>query len=863
MVCSGSDNKACNRIAWQMPSGCPPVVPPAIDVLDLCSLPPLPDTSMAEPPLVVPVPEIPGPEIVTCIHVDPKVSISIGKTDEKKSKASFKQSEDDCAIGLYELDIEALLPCPVEIDNQQSAVNDVGAADDLRLRGQIALQMPGGDEKCTLNGVQLDLQVDCPINLPKSAKAVSRNGLPAAVEFKANKGNGCEIGDLDLHIAVPCPINMSMPSMVPVSMYMLKLGKEQPAKLPDASGLLKIHLAKECKLITLHRPIKRIDGKEEDNFSVFTVCDTACGFSGISLKLVVPPGCSDTNYNATASARYNASEAVVKKLQPIKLAVNIGHSRKTIEESAALPEGNTTTHDKTSETASPSCLFSVGLDLELPPIFSCPFDNIRFSVHGPYKIEKSSVKKYSSDASCALEFLFSGPNGECPFGFLSFTAPGRYGKMGFKLIKEYSKTDEGQCAARFRFTGPSIHNAVVKQGSNVKVTPKQVPYTPTANKMTDPGGGVDGQEFTIDVDCMLDKLSIATTGIAKVARTRKGPSCNNKFEIDVPCPFDKFSVAQKGIAKVKKTAKPSCGMSLEVEVPCPFDKLSVAQKGIAKVTKTVKPSCGVSLEVDVPCPLDKLSIPSTNTIAVTKSGTGCAAKFLLSVKSDNLQFHDISGAGMAKVYKKGDPFHWIVSVPQMSVDGVTGNKDVVCDVVVHDDGLYKKRAVAGYSTGLLKSWTESAEERFVEFKEFDDSGDTCVPLITSSSLSGTTAHKNGGTRVTLKNCDGSDDRTFDVWNGNDGKDGKDGDTVSISTSSITGGTKVTITYGNNSTSFDVMDGKDGQTSGYTGNFNVVNNIRVSGNTIQRYTVPLTFKNGLLTTVGAWQWYATEISLTTC
>lgn len=61
----------------------------------------------------------------------------------------------------------------------------------------------------------------------------------------------------------------------------------------------------------------------------------------------------------------------------------------------------------------------------------------------------------------------------------------------------------------------------------------------------------------------------------------------------------------------------------------------------------------------------------------------------------------------------------------------------------------------------------------------------------------------------------SDNQTLTVKNGKDGKDGaagaagNDGESPTVSTSDITGGTKVTINYKGGSTSFDVMNGKDG------------------------------------------------------
>ena len=75
----------------------------------------------------------------------------------------------------------------------------------------------------------------------------------------------------------------------------------------------------------------------------------------------------------------------------------------------------------------------------------------------------------------------------------------------------------------------------------------------------------------------------------------------------------------------------------------------------------------------------------------------------------------------------------------------------------------------------------------------------------------------GGTRVTITDIDGS--HAFDVMDGADGQDGQDGtdgqDGVSptVSTSAITGGTRVTITDGSGDHAFDVMNGPMGPQGG--------------------------------------------------
>ena len=60
----------------------------------------------------------------------------------------------------------------------------------------------------------------------------------------------------------------------------------------------------------------------------------------------------------------------------------------------------------------------------------------------------------------------------------------------------------------------------------------------------------------------------------------------------------------------------------------------------------------------------------------------------------------------------------------------------------------------------------------------------------------------GGTRVTITDIDGSHD--FDVM------DGEDGVSPTVSTAAITGGTRVTITDGSGDHAFDVMDGEKGK-----------------------------------------------------
>lgn len=128
-------------------------------------------------------------------------------------------------------------------------------------------------------------------------------------------------------------------------------------------------------------------------------------------------------------------------------------------------------------------------------------------------------------------------------------------------------------------------------------------------------------------------------------------------------------------------------------------------------------------------------------------------------------------------------------------------------------GIFNQEIVAEQYLDLIKEW----EERLLSVEN----------SIGSSGISPTAKVTpiDGGYKVTITDAQGV--KTFNIMNGTNGKDGKDGtnglngldgaDGVSPTTlvEEISGGHRVSITDVNGAQSFDVMDGKDGESGGIT------------------------------------------------
>jgi hypothetical protein len=97
-----------------------------------------------------------------------------------------------------------------------------------------------------------------------------------------------------------------------------------------------------------------------------------------------------------------------------------------------------------------------------------------------------------------------------------------------------------------------------------------------------------------------------------------------------------------------------------------------------------------------------------------------------------------------------------------------------------------------------------------------EGGEGCAPEVTLTPLPGTTAHPNGGVRITVTPCEGTT-TSQDVWNGDDGApgaDGADGCTPTVTagtTPSDPGPLAFTITpCGEGATPISVYHGKNGE-----------------------------------------------------
>ncbi|WP_461215778.1 MucBP domain-containing protein, partial [Lacticaseibacillus sp. GG6-2] len=142
---------------------------------------------------------------------------------------------------------------------------------------------------------------------------------------------------------------------------------------------------------------------------------------------------------------------------------------------------------------------------------------------------------------------------------------------------------------------------------------------------------------------------------------------------------------------------------------------------------------------------------------------------------------------------------------------------------------------ADAKTPLVRDGKDGQIEFYLPGTKDDGSDDTVLgsieppkdgDTITATPVAGDDTHPNGGTKITVKHGDGSDDTVTTVWNGNDGatpvisptgKDNGDGTTTYDVT--VNGNSAGTITIPNGKDGADaktplVRDGKDGQIEFY-------------------------------------------------
>lgn len=182
----------CNRKAFEMPSGCPPVEKPPIVDVQACELPSLVPTDFEKHPLVVDLPSI--PINVSCSCIDIETHMTLADDRHTPNYVSFHQAEgvNDCCMGIYALDLQLNIPTcsssPPKITGQGSRGITVSGKGHAR-----------ADEPCMFD-LDMDITVPCPL---EGITVGDGKGIA-----KIEKGPPPSFADcsLSFDVNVPCPL---------------------------------------------------------------------------------------------------------------------------------------------------------------------------------------------------------------------------------------------------------------------------------------------------------------------------------------------------------------------------------------------------------------------------------------------------------------------------------------------------------------------------------------------------------------------------------------------------------------------------------------------------------------------------------
>lgn len=182
----------CNRKAFEMPSGCPPVEKPPIVDVQACELPPLVPTEFERHPLVVDLPSIPINVGCGCIDVETHMSVSDDRHTKNKIKFHQADGATDCCAGLYALDLQLNIPTcstdPPNITGQGSRGITVSG------KG-----IPRADEPCMFD-LDMDITVPCPL---EGITIGDGKGIAKIEKGPPPSFANC---NLSFDVNVPCPL---------------------------------------------------------------------------------------------------------------------------------------------------------------------------------------------------------------------------------------------------------------------------------------------------------------------------------------------------------------------------------------------------------------------------------------------------------------------------------------------------------------------------------------------------------------------------------------------------------------------------------------------------------------------------------
>ena len=182
----------CNRKAFEMPSGCPPVEKPPIVDVQACELPPLVPTDFEKHPLVVDLPSI--PINVSCSCIDIETHMTLADDRHTPNYVSFHQAEgvNDCCMGIYALDLQLNIPTcsssPPKITGQGSRGITVSGEGHAR-----------ADEPCMFD-LDMDITVPCPL---EGITIGDGKGIAKIEKGPPPSFANC---NLSFDVNVPCPL---------------------------------------------------------------------------------------------------------------------------------------------------------------------------------------------------------------------------------------------------------------------------------------------------------------------------------------------------------------------------------------------------------------------------------------------------------------------------------------------------------------------------------------------------------------------------------------------------------------------------------------------------------------------------------
>lgn len=208
-MASAEESTSCNREPFLSGDGCDRG---NVDIHQFDDLPycdPIDPTQADIPPEIVDTPiNVPIPPACSCININMKAGIGYG--DGFRAGTSFK-SVGDCCDGNYESNISLDIPCPIPFRGDRTITASVAYSDSPSPQTKPFIH----GELCNVNAfnVDLPLAVPCPINTPMAQITVGigygEGNRKQTRRYLDNKtGRDCSLNALnpEFDLNIPCPV---------------------------------------------------------------------------------------------------------------------------------------------------------------------------------------------------------------------------------------------------------------------------------------------------------------------------------------------------------------------------------------------------------------------------------------------------------------------------------------------------------------------------------------------------------------------------------------------------------------------------------------------------------------------------------